>query len=98
DDFVGGGDGDGAVVLVDLDGLGPGRGGCEDDGGKGEGGEVEDVHRSSPFESMESSRSARVCLCLGLAASFWWGSGRVRSGGGVPTRARALALTALTLE
>src|ERR1700730_638227 len=63
DDFVGGGDGDGAVVLVDLDGLGYclglRRSGCEDGGCNGENGEAEDFHRSSPFESMESSRAAR---------------------------------------
>lgn len=39
-----------------------------------------------------------VGLCFGLAASFCLGSGRTRSGGGVPTRARAFALTALIFE
>src|SRR5579871_127868 len=52
-------------------------------------------HDSSPVVLM---RSARVFLCFGLAASFCLGSGRTRSGGGAPTRVRALALTALILE
>jgi len=45
-----------------------------------------------------SRRSASVALCFGFAASFCLGSGRTRSGGGVPMRARALALTALIFE
>jgi hypothetical protein len=42
--------------------------------------------------------SASVCLCFGLVAAFRLGSGSVREGGGVPSRARALALTALVTE
>jgi hypothetical protein len=52
-------------------------------------------------ENQDSSmfvRSARLTLCFGLAARFCLGSGRTRSGGGVPTRVRALAFTALTFE
>ena len=36
DDFIGGSDGDGAVVLIDLNGLGVRWGGCKDDGGESE--------------------------------------------------------------
>ena len=44
------------------------------------------------------SRSASVSLCLGRASAFSFGVGRGREGGGVPTRSRALALTALVAE
>lgn len=48
--------------------------------------------------SVPRSRSARVFLCFGLAAAFSFTVGRGCEGGGVPMRARAFALTALTAE
>ena len=43
-------------------------------------------------------KSAKVCLCLAFRGSVDFVSGMTRSGGTVPTRSRAFALTALTME
>ena len=45
-----------------------------------------------------SNKLARVGLCFGFAASFCFGSGKTRSGGGEPTRSRAFDFTAFTIE
>ena len=96
EDALGGGDGDGPVFLVYVQGLAAERGGCgESHGAEGNGGDSEEVHSSSP---VLVRRSARVFLCFGLAAAFCLGSGRIRSGGGEPTAVRALSFTAFTFE